>query len=52
MRSDPRQTLHDYDNVDELLVWETVHYHLPNLLDAVNRELAGMPEQNARGDAT
>jgi uncharacterized protein with HEPN domain len=40
---------HDYNNVDELLVWETVHDHLPPLLEAVNRELAEMPEQDPRG---
>ena len=41
---------HDYDSVDELLVWETVHDHLPPLFDAVNRELADLPEQHPRGD--
>ena len=41
---------HDYDNVDELLVWETVHDHLPPLLEAVNRELAEMREREPRGD--
>jgi uncharacterized protein with HEPN domain len=41
---------HDYDNLDELLVWETVHDHLPLLLAAVTRELAEMPGHDSQED--
>jgi len=41
---------HQYDNVSEELVWRTVRDRLPELLEAVNREieaLSGVPPADA-----
>jgi uncharacterized protein with HEPN domain len=40
---------HDYDNVAEEIVWQTVQNNLPPLLAAVQSELARFPE-NSEGD--
>jgi uncharacterized protein with HEPN domain len=35
---------HDYDNVAEEFVWRTVQQSLQPLLEAVEKEIAGLPD--------
>ena len=45
---DPRGEIfsyrHDYDNVAEEFVWRAVQHSLQPLLDAVEQEIAGLPD--------
>jgi uncharacterized protein with HEPN domain len=33
---------HRYDNVEESIVWDTVHVHLPALLEAIEAEISAL----------